>query len=568
MPISPIYVPSIGPKDAKILFVGEAPGEEEEREKEPFVGMAGDKLTTCLGRNGIERLSAFFTNLSKHRPTPDNKFERLLNSQELTDGLKELEEEIKTIQPNVIVPLGAWPLYYLTGKSGKQPGTGIMHWRGSILPCCLPNLTHIKCIPTFHPSYVNRNAKEYPAFDADIKRISKDQHTKALNLPKRKLVINPTPDELEYYVGICLEADSVAVDIETFGSVPACVGFAPSKDLGICIPWGSSETNRQAIKRLLGSHIRKITHFGFFDWEFLFCQVGIDIDPATWYWDTYVAQHVMWPELPNTLAYLTSIETREPYYKHEGKEAYADQKVWGSRIAHDQLWAYNCKDVCVTKEIAESQERDIASDSSWKTFLSFEMDQARGELRHISRAGMLVDINRRTVFAVHLRKEWAKKQLQLNQLAGYDLSPKTLRVPGTDVEQWVNVNSSKQCAGLFYEIFGMPARKKRGGQVTCDEDALINMMGIVKKEYDTKKRQDAKDKWLRVLLCLKLVIIIRGIRKKLSSYVDTKLSIDGRCRSLYKVGPETGRWAAEKYVDGTGLNLMTIPRDGVEIDAD
>lgn len=48
-------------------------------------------------------------------------------------------------------------------------------------------------------------------------------------------------------------------------------------------------------------------------------------------------------------------------------------------------------------------------------------------------------------------------------------------------------------------------------------------------------------------------------------YVLSELSEDGRSRSLYKNGPETGRWAASKFVDGTGYNHMTNPRDPIEV---
>src|SRR5205807_10187792 len=132
--IGSIYVPDEGPKNASILFVGEAPGANEETEGRPFVGEAGNFLTTVLGRNGIQRESVRLANLCHYRPR-DNKFVHLLDSSQLQAGIKELSAYIYENRPTVICALGNWPLYFLTGKHGKKAGSGIFNWRGSILTC-------------------------------------------------------------------------------------------------------------------------------------------------------------------------------------------------------------------------------------------------------------------------------------------------------------------------------------------------------------------------------------------------------------------------------------------------
>src|SRR5438445_3043293 len=149
--ISNIYVPPSGPRDAKILFVGEAPGQEEVKQREPFVGESGNKLTTCLGRNGISREEVLLANLCPFRP-PRNDFRALLGTPQLREGIAELTALIASTRPTVICALGNWPLYFLTGKHGKAPGAGILNWRGSILSCCIAGLSDIKVIPTIHPA--------------------------------------------------------------------------------------------------------------------------------------------------------------------------------------------------------------------------------------------------------------------------------------------------------------------------------------------------------------------------------------------------------------------------------
>jgi len=179
-------VPSEGNKKAKLVAVGEAPGREEEGQGRPFVGKSGQLLERYLERLNVDRRDIFLSNLLKYRPR-NNKFEVALKTQELKDGLVELALELQEIQPNVILALGAWPLYYLTGMCGSdnqkkpKPGTGIKNYRGSILPCTLvPGLKVIAC---YHPAYVLRNWSINPIFFNDIRRAVEDSEFPELNLP-------------------------------------------------------------------------------------------------------------------------------------------------------------------------------------------------------------------------------------------------------------------------------------------------------------------------------------------------------------------------------------------------
>jgi uracil-DNA glycosylase len=559
-------VPNIGPKDAKVVLVGEAPGFEEEQQGEPFVGRAGEKLAQVLMRNGLSREEVYLANLCQHRP-PNNKLSAILSSKEMQQGLTELTEQLQEIKPNVIVALGGWPLWFLTGKSSMErgkpkPGVGINLWRGSVLNCILTGLSEVKVIPTFHPSYVARDAKQYPTFDLDIKRIVEDSTFPELRLPKRQLVINPTPDELEHYVREISKAPYVSVDIETFGDTLACVGFSTSPEFGLCIPWKhDSSSEAEAIRRLLLADNEKIFHFGIFDNAFLRSR-GIKI--RGWAHDTFVLQRTMWAQLPRSLAYITSVYTREPYYKHEGKGD--DQKSWKVKSTNlNQLWLYNCKDVCCTYECFEKMYKELRENKKWLSTYEFDMEVVTTTMADISHCGIPVDSKRQEALRKAVAKEWEKHQINLNNMVGVSLSDTPKYVPYSVTPQFINAGSPKQCMELFYDILGFKARTKRSGEETADEAAIIGLIAEAKKEYDVKKTNDAKDRWLRKLLILKTIWIIRGLRKKLSSYIDIKISPDGRMRGLYKPATETGRWAAEKWIDGTGCNPQTIPRDKVEI---
>jgi len=200
------YVPNIGPQNAEIACIGEGPGEYEDRYKIPFYpgpeAPAGEMLTNVLQRNGLFRDEVFLGNLTNRRPHITNKFV-LAKKEDVEEGVRNLAKQLSKIRPNVIAAMGAWPLWYLTGKCGYErgkpkPGVGIENYRGSILPCILPGCEGLKVIATYHPSYVARNRTKYPIYDIDIARVKADSKLPELNLPKRHMVIDPTGEELKY----------------------------------------------------------------------------------------------------------------------------------------------------------------------------------------------------------------------------------------------------------------------------------------------------------------------------------------------------------------------------------
>ena len=99
-------VPGEGPADAKILFIGEAPGFNEDRQGRPFVGAAGQFLEELLALAGLKRDDVFITNVVKHRP-PNN---RDPEADEISACALFLERQIAAINPSVIVTLGRFSM--------------------------------------------------------------------------------------------------------------------------------------------------------------------------------------------------------------------------------------------------------------------------------------------------------------------------------------------------------------------------------------------------------------------------------------------------------------------------
>jgi uracil-DNA glycosylase family 4 len=115
-------VDGTGPADAAVLFVGEAPGAQEDEEGEPFVGRSGEVLDEKLRAQGLDRETVRITNCVRCRP-PDN---RDPTSEELSNCRGYLEREIELVDPEVVVTLGKVPSEHLLGRSvavTKEAGT-------------------------------------------------------------------------------------------------------------------------------------------------------------------------------------------------------------------------------------------------------------------------------------------------------------------------------------------------------------------------------------------------------------------------------------------------------------
>ncbi|MFC4406897.1 uracil-DNA glycosylase [Haloarchaeobius iranensis] len=106
-------VNGVGPADADVLFVGEAPGANEDEQGEPFVGRSGDVLTEALREVGLDRETVRITNCVRCRP-PEN---RDPHTAELANCRPHLEREIDLVDPEVLVTLGKVPAEHLLGRS-------------------------------------------------------------------------------------------------------------------------------------------------------------------------------------------------------------------------------------------------------------------------------------------------------------------------------------------------------------------------------------------------------------------------------------------------------------------
>ncbi|MBO8129654.1 MAG: uracil-DNA glycosylase [Peptococcaceae bacterium] len=146
-----------GNPHAKLMFIGEGPGADEDRQGRPFVGAAGQLLDKILAAAGISREEVYIGNIVKCRP-PGN---RVPTREEADQCLPWLYRQIALVSPRIIVLLGSTALKYLI-----DPQARITAWRGRWI-----ERNGIRIMPTFHPAALLRDpSKKRPVWQ-DIQQV-------------------------------------------------------------------------------------------------------------------------------------------------------------------------------------------------------------------------------------------------------------------------------------------------------------------------------------------------------------------------------------------------------------
>jgi uracil-DNA glycosylase family protein len=166
-------VPGEGPRKSKVMFVGEQPGDQEDRSGRPFVGPAGQLLRRAMDEAGLDPDAAYITNAVKHFKFVERGKKRIhdkANAEQIRACRYWLEAEIRSEHPALIIALGATALSSLVGPSGR-----VMRDRGKSFPSPFGPPVFV----TVHPSSILRSRGDderraaYSAFLKDLKRAVK-----------------------------------------------------------------------------------------------------------------------------------------------------------------------------------------------------------------------------------------------------------------------------------------------------------------------------------------------------------------------------------------------------------
>jgi uracil-DNA glycosylase len=333
----------------KIALIGEAFGSEEAIAKIPFIGASGQELNRMLRDAGIERGHTYVTNVFNLQP-PKNDVEfffapktegtssvfktplkpsRYLKREyesEVARCLKEIEE----LRPNIAILLGN------TACWAFLENPKISKIRGAVTTSKI--FPWLKCLPTYHPAAVLRQYDLRHVTVLDLAKAKRESEFPEVRRRVRELWLDPTLKEIEtFYHDYVLKTERLAFDIETnYGAQITCIGFAPSPDRAICIPffdyrkasgsyWNPLDEELDAwewVRKYMASPSEKVGQNALFDLQYLYQQYGITAENAGQ--DSMLCHHSLHPEAPKSLDFLGSVYSSERAWKSDrpkGKNA-------------------------------------------------------------------------------------------------------------------------------------------------------------------------------------------------------------------------------------------------------
>jgi uracil-DNA glycosylase family 4 len=530
-----MIVPTVGPKNSVMYFLGDAPGDVEDQTGIPFSNPhgAGRTFDLIMSQVGINRRDVRIRNLALKRPPANNMGHYFYDSKctipkpELVEWIEGLRMELEENRPNVVVAMGAYALWALTGVKR------ISDTRGYVTESTL--VPGLKVIPTYHPQAINYEWKLFSIAAFDIRKAL--HHSKDAKVPADKTrYIAPANYEMfmDYLESIRREKKRFSFDIESHvgTSYPYLLGVADSKDYGMsfyCMKNKQSTMSARQEAQLwqkmgaVGKECECIMHNAAYDKAVLWHYYGVMFENI--YLDTLLAAHVIWPEYPRDLGFLGSLVLDVPAWKNLSK---VDAAV------------YNVLDAIRTFAIADPLYKEVERQGLMST-LTFEMSMIDPVIMMQLR-GIACDKERREL----LLKENAVLSDQLkDELDAQFGKP-------------VNFNSPKQMQQLLYYELGLEPQFKRRKSVE-----QTRIMTTDAKAMKRLARKYPNHAWLAKILEYKKQL-------KLRNFLSDEPSPEGRYHTSYNItGSSTetegrksfGRWSSSSSIIlpfGSG-NLQNIP---------
>ena len=525
----PNMVSGQGNPYSKLLILGDYPDNTSDKHERPFMGSTGEFLDRVFTELGCPswRSEYWLTYAYRYRP-PFNDAKQIQTVCDIEEEKERLYKEILSINPNCILTLGPVAFEVVTGISK------LLTYRGSILPS---QVSEAKVVGTISPYHLIRSSDESEDHDEskgmfsyvwkwvlgnDIKRAVNESKSKGWSLPQRSLHIARNSVDVSRFIDRGFKSsDRVFADIETIEcTIPGCISLAYNEHEAISIPL-FNKVGRYELSSIPTSDLAFIWQK--LDWLFRNKEVGgqnFKFDQAKMEMlgfkfkglktDTSLKAHTINPEIPYVgLAFISSIWTREPYYKDEGKEF-----VFGKHDI-DRWFLYNAKDSAVDCEVDRVQEKEleILSDTyhtDLKGFYYKYITKLHGLYFDMEKVGFLVDNGFRD-YLIAKYQTWSEHlKVKLDVEVGRD----------------INYNSSKQVKELLYQQMKLkPVDRDQG----TNEDVISKLL-----------KDKVKDESIRDVL--QNILAYRRVNKTLSTYLYAMPDFDGRMRTQVRiVGTETGR---------------------------
>lgn len=530
---------------AEVAVIAEAPGDREVETGRPLVGGSGSKLWEVCRRMGIDRRNVYVTNVAKRQVSFGNDKRNPINKHELEVWNSLLQWELGHL-PNLkyVLVLGNMSLHAITGHNG------ITNWRGSVL-LDVPvgeGERRVSVICTYNPAMILREPKLELTFAFDLAKLKKVLAGQWTQKPFT-VHINPSVDDaMDWLDKMEKSSNGVAYDIETIANETACVGLADSDVEAMSINFRTRSENRYTveqesrIRRRLqrfykAAHERLIAQNNMFDASWQWFKDKIHVPRI--YCDTMLGHHVLYPQLPHNLGYLTTQYTTRPFYKDEKDE-------WREGGDIDSFWRYNGQDCCNTHAVATAIISELKQQKLDQFFFDHVM-HAQPHLIQMVVGGVLVDQN---VRAGLKDKIGTRVQELLNEYYAV-----VQEVTG-DPEYEPNPKSPKQLSELLFTKLRLVGR---GTSTNAENRARM---------YAHPATTEPKRRVLRA------IDEYAKEQKFYSTYVTTAIDDDGRLRCTYNqtgVQAAPGRLSSSGMLwrnaegEQTGMNLQNQPERAYEM---
>lgn len=492
-----------GRGDSPVIFIGDGGTNECVQSNYALTGSNEIVLNQISGTFRIK--DTYRTLLVKEKVNLTD-WETYADKVEAYKGL--LFDEIKTINPYLLVPLNELAFRTLTGLRN------IRKYRGSILPTA-PDLgfdKQYKVLPILGP-------QPFLQQDYSLRWISQIDF---LKLPKY-LNDRPIPDTgvllwvarsasaLRSFLQRAYQEDGLLVfDIETFCGIPTCISFCFDGVESVTVPFADPELDDdtralliQIVAKVLASPIRKVNQNITYDWRIL-ARYGFLINNISG--DTALAATCLTPELEKNLGFLVSMYTDFSYHKDEGKD-FNPATIKG----REQFYLYCAKDSLTTWHVNKRQQEEIAEEN--QGFVYSNLCYLIPVYKKLEDRGFRVDEAQRQKLLAKYWNLFEIEKMKLKRLTGnYNLNPL----------------SSQQMLKLVFEELGFPKTR----QANSTEEEALDWLDAFSQ---------AKHSPILGKLALKSIIACRKFHKVIE-YLETVQYPDGRWRCTYNLGgAETGR---------------------------
>ncbi len=491
-----------------------------------------------------------------------------------------LKDEILSIRPNIIVPLGDLSLKFLSGYSP------LASYRGSVLPLNpylqqqIPEKS-VRVIGTFSPRATWENYTSRVYVQLDYNKIVNLREVQDPIEPHGQIWVCRTVEAFRNYLARHRDIMSrpekdrfLTVDIETYLGFITAIGFCFDGKEAMSIPIMESKVDYAnslllwvEIAKILDSGIPKVNQHIRYDWTI--CErFGFRMRNIRG--DTVLGFHLLYPELPKNLGFQTSIYTNLPYFKDESskKEIAFNPKLY----TKDSLYLYNAKDALATWQIHRAQ-LDEMEEAGVDRLYHEKIVPLITIYKKIDDTGLLVDQSKKNFllskYRTLLLSTAMSMQRTLEPLVKFDSPEDVIKT----------VKSSQKLGHLIYDILKYPPRYQttEGGKKSfkTNKDTLDDLMILY---GETNKLGGDGRRVLSYAITIRKII-------KVIEYIKSPLHPDGTLKTNYNLGgTETGRSSASKTTDTLiefdlkgklvwpmkklGRSLQTITKHGFDIDGD